>query len=304
MILFITDSISTINGMSIFSNYFIDWLEKKIDNNICLLEAQTNQIKSIKKVNEEKIIVKIFVNGHFSESDLIIRNGQLNKILSDNKLLISKECSFTIISHGWQKVKTRFNFYSVLYNLKNINKTKNINSISKFYNSIIFISTKLDHFRHFDFKWSVENNFNFDFIDFSKEIYLTKTSENNFSLKNYILIISNFDTVKNLSLLFRINITYFLLRKKPKKFVLLSTYPKTFRGKVIYQLLIFSKIKVVFDQTQKISLISNCNYLFIPSYTEYLPIVAFEAFSLKKKVLSYYYIIGLSEKDEYHFIKK
>jgi|688.fasta_scaffold238261_2 hypothetical protein len=304
MVLFISDNISTLNGMSIFSNYFINWLKINFDNNICVLEAQKNQIISIKQINDDNIIDKIFVNGHFSESDFLIRNRQLTKIVSDQNFLISEECSFTIISHGWQKVKNRFNFYSVLYNLKNISKTKNIDSISKFYNSIIFISNKSDQFRHFDFNWCVKNNFSFDYIDFSKEICLTKTTENNITQKNYILIISNFDTVKNLLLLFRINLTNFFIRKKPKNFVLLSTYPKSFRGKIIYQLLIFSKINVVLDQTQKINLISNCNYLFIPSYTEYLPIVAFEAFSMKKKVLSYYYIIGLSEKDDYHFIKK
>ena len=304
MVLFITDNITSLNGMSVFSNYFNDWLHKKFDDNIFVFEVQSNQFIASKTIDNNKIIKHIYVNGHFSKSDILIRNKQLATIISNQNLKICDECRITIISHGWQKVKYRFNIYNIAYNLKNLIKTLNINSILKHYNSIIFISNKCDDYRHYDYKWSIKNNFSFELIDFSKEIFVDNSTTKNSSLKNYILVISNFDSVKNLFLLFKLNCFYKLKKKKKKKFVLLSTKPKSFSSKIIFKLLVFSKVNIIFDQTQKNSLIANCNYLFIPSHTEYLPIVALEAFSMNKSVLSFYYIIGLSEFKKYYFLNK
>ena len=302
MILFITDSISKLNGMSIFSSYFKKWLEIKYNERIIIYEVSTNTNISVN--TENKLINKIFVNGHYSNSDLIIRKNKLRAILLNNNFVIDDNCTLTIISHGWQKVKYRFSIYNIAYNIKNLIKTLNINSISKYYNSIIFISNKYDDYRHYDYKWSLKNNFKYEYIDFTKQISVNNSISNNAILKDYILIISNFDTVKNLFLLFKINFYIKIKGKKIKNFVLLSTIPKSFTNKIIYKLLVFSKVNIIFDQTQKNSLIANCNYLFIPSHTEYLPIVALEAFSMNKSVLSFYYIIGLSEFKKYHFINK
>jgi hypothetical protein len=304
MVLFISDNISSINGMSVFSSYFINWLKINFDNNICVLEAQKSRIISIKQINDDNIVDKIFVNGHFSKSDILVRNKQLANFISNQNLEICDECSITIISHGWKKVKYRLSIYNIIYNLKNTIKTLNINSISKYYDSIIFISNKCDDYRHFDFKWSVKNNFKYDYIDFTRQISVNKSISSNPILKDYILIISNFDPVKNLFLLTKINFYNKIKGKKIKNFVLLSTKPKSFINKIIYKLLVFSKVTIIFDQNQKKNLISNCNYLFITSHTEYLPIVAFEAFSMNKSVLSFYFIISLSGLKKYHFIKK
>ncbi len=290
--------------MSVFSNYFISWLHGKFDDNIFVYEAHSNRFISSKMIYNNKIIKHIFVNGHFSKSDILIRNKQLATVISNQNFEICDECRFTIISHGWQKVKYRLSLYNIIYNLKNTIKTLSINSISKYYNSIIFISNKCDDFRHYDFKWSLKNNFKYEYIDFTKQISVNNSISNNAILKDYILIISNFDTVKNLFLLFKINIYIKIKGKKIKNFVLLTTKPRSFTNKIICKLLVFSKVTVIFDQTQKNNLITNCNYLFIPSHTEYLPIVAFEAFSKNKNVLSFYFIIGLSELKKYHFIKK
>jgi hypothetical protein len=304
MVLFITDSISSLNGMSIFSNHFNNWLCRKYNENIIVFEVESNKFNIIKEVNNDKTINEIFVNGHFSKSDRLFRNKHIETIVSSHDYYINSVCITSIISHGWQKVKNRFSIYNVAYNLKNLIRTLNINSISKHYNSIIFISNKCDDYRHYDYKWSIKNNFRFELVDFTKEMFVGNPTTKKSSLKNYILVISNFDSVKNLFLLFKLNCSYKLKKKKKKNFVLLSTKPKTFSGKIIFKLLVFSKVNIIFDQTQKNSLITNCNYLFIPSHTEYLPIVALEAFSMNKSVLSFYYIIGLSEFKKYHFLNK
>lgn len=304
MVLFITDNITSLNGMSVFSNYFNSWLHEKYDDNIYVYEADSNKFISSKTIDSNKIIKHIYVNGHFSKSDKLIRNKQLATIISKQNFKICDECRITIISHGWQKVKYRLSIYNIIYNLKNKIKTLNINSIRKYYFSIIFISNKCDDYRHYDFKWSLKNNFKYEYIDFTKQITVNNSISNKEILKDYILIISNFDTVKNLFLLFKLNIYNKIRGKKIKNYVLLTTKPKSFTNKIIYKFLVFSKVTIIFDQTQKENLISNCNYLFIPSHTEYLPIVAFEAFSMNKNVLSFYFIIGLSELKKYHFIKK
>jgi hypothetical protein len=304
MILFVTDNITSLNGMSVFSNNFINWMDKKFDESICVFEVQSNHFIAAKKINNDKIIKKIFVNGHYSNSDKIIRNNLLRKKLLYNNFILDDDCTFTIISHGWHKVKNRFSIYNLLYNIKNYIKTSNINSIAKHYNSIIFISNKCDDYRHYDYKWSIKNNFKFEYIDFTKQILVNNSTSNNVIFKDYILVISNFDTAKNLFLLFKINIFNKIKRNKNKNFILLTTKPKLFLNKIIYKLLVYAKVNIIFDQTQKKNLISNCNYLFIPSHTEYLPIVAFEAFSMNKNVLSYYFIISLSEYKKYRHIKK
>jgi hypothetical protein len=304
MVLFITDDVSALNGMSVFSNYFIHWLHEKYDDNIFVYEVRYNHIISTKTIDSNRIIKHIYVNGHFSKSDILIRNKQLDKIISEHNFKLCDEFSLTVISHGWQKVKCRLSIYSIIFNLKNTIKTLNIKSISKYYSSIIFISNKSDNYRHYDFKWSVKNNFKYEYLDLTNKISVNNSILSNAILNDYILIISNFDTVKNLLLLVKINFYKKIKGKKIKNFVLLTAKPKSFTNKIIYKLLIFSKVTIIFDQTQKKFLIANCNYLFIPSHTEYLPIVAFEAFSMNKSVLSFYFIIGLSECKKYHFIIK
>lgn len=304
MILFITDSFTKLNGMSLFSKYFISWLCEKYDDNIFVYEVQSNQFISFKTIDNNRRITQIYVNGHFSRSDMLVRNRQLSRIIKKRSFNLSDDCSINIVSHGWQKVKIRFNLYSIVYNIKNFIKTMQINSISKHYSSIVFISNKSDDYRHYDYKWSLKNDFRFELMDFTKEIHLDNTTTNNSSLNNFILVISNCEPVKNLFLLFRVNFYYKIKNRKEKNFILLSTKPKSFMMKIILKLLILSKVKVIFDQSQKNLLIANCNYLFIPSHTEYLPIVALEALSMNKNVLSFYYIIGLSEFKKYHFLNK
>ncbi len=290
--------------MSVFSNNFIKWLHEQFDDNILVYEVCSNQFISEKIIDKNKIVKHVYVNGHYSKSDILIRNNHLATIISNQLLKLCDECRITIISHGWQKIKYRISLYNLIYNLRNAIKTFNINSISKYYDSVIFISKKCDNYRHYDFKWCLVNHFQYEFIDFTKIISVNNSISTNTNLENFILIISNFDAVKNLFLLFRINFFNRMKGKRVRNFVLLTTIPKSSINKIILKLLVFSNVTIIFDQTQKQNLVANCNYLFIPSHTEYMPIVAFEAFSLNKNVLSFYFIIGLSDLKKYHYIKQ
>jgi glycosyltransferase involved in cell wall biosynthesis len=148
------------------------------------------------------------------------------------------------------------------------------------------------------------NNKTYEIIDFTNQIINNKiTPINEYKKSETVLIISNFDTVKNLLLLARINFKLKIKGKPMKKFVLLTTNPKSIRGNVIKNIILKFGVNIEFDQTKKNDLIKKCNYLFIPSYTEYLPLVALEAFSFSKPVISYYYIIGLSNFKSYKFIR-
>jgi hypothetical protein len=305
-IIFFTDSITSINGMSKFSNYFIKSLVKNSENKIFIIETNNDKITILNpEINSYNIIDLVYVNGHFSKADMLVRNKSLLNLLSVLGLKTHESSKIIIISHGWFKLKYRLNLYSILYNLKYFYRTITFDSYEKFYHSILFISDKNDNHRHFDFNWCVKKHKCYQFVDFTNGIIL----ENNLiksetGNEGFILVISNFDTVKNLLLLARINLKQKMIGKAYKNFTLLSTPPNSFTGKLSYKFLLKLGVNIVFDQSKKNQLLSYCNYLFIPSYTEYLPLVALEAFSFKKQVVSYYFILGLSDQNGYKYIRK
>jgi hypothetical protein len=304
-ILFLTDSISEINGMSVFSNIFKNWLINQTISDIVIVELKTSQINYLRNASDSFEVELVYVNGHFSSSDLLIRDKKLAFFLSKFGLTLSKSCHFILISHGWQKMKFRLNYYSLIYNIRNLYKTLTIDKIKRHYNELFFISNKIDSYRHYDLFWCKKKNIKYNFNNFAKAITLGNPSlDTKISVEDYILVISNFDIVKNLFFLFRVQLNYYLKNKPSKKYVLLTTRPKSLRSRVVLKCLFWAKIKVEFDQSLKWDLIYNCNYLFIPSFTEYLPLVALEAFSFSKKVLSLYFINGLSDYNDYHFLKK
>ena len=60
---------------------------------------------------------------------------------------------------------------------------------------------------------------------------------------------------------------------------------------------------VVHDNSKKFSLIKHSDLLFIPSMTEYLPLVSIEAMAFNKKIVSLYKIPSLIKYDNYKFLK-
>jgi glycosyltransferase involved in cell wall biosynthesis len=152
--------------------------------------------------------------------------------------------------------------------------------------------------------WCLERDFKFKVVDFTSN-WLKKdsiVSSRVFAAK-YILVISNFDFVKNLFLISRIVIKRKLLGKKVLSYCILSSSRPAGFNLLVYLLLTKLKVCIITDQNLKNDLIVNCDYLFIPSYTEYLPIVALEAMAFNKKVLSYYHIAGLKKYTNYYYLK-
>jgi hypothetical protein len=117
------------------------------------------------------------------------------------------------------------------------------------------------------------------------------------------LVISNPDFVKNLEILIILSLKNYLNKNK-REFYLLSIRPKNLYFKALYYLLNLFKINIFYNQNDKFFLLNECSYLFIPSHTEYLPLVSLEAFSFNKHVISLNKISSLCKYKFYHYIKK
>jgi hypothetical protein len=253
-------------------------------------------------------IDKIYINSHFSKSDILFRrdsNHFLNFYLkiSKNNLKIIK------ISHGWQLMKPNLSFFYFYFFLKHFFKKYKIKNILLKYDETLFISNVSDKYRHYDYFIANKYNLKYSVFSYHDHFYkfLSVNNLNNCNIinKQYILIISNIEPVKNVLFLIFFNYKYFILKKRNKRnFVLLTIYKYSIYSTFIFYILKLYKINVITDQSKKNNLLYNCNYLLIPSFTEYLPIVSLEAFNLKKSVVSLFKIQSLKSFNNYHSIYK
>ena len=305
----ITDHyLSKINGISIFSKIFIkNYLGLKYSS-IIVVEASSLNISFINKSNNMNVS-DVYVNAHYSSSDLLIRN--LDKLTNlSNDFYLVDDFNKYLISHGWIKFNFRNHYYWYFYFLKNFFRSKNLNHMN-FYNDIIFISEEIDSFRHLDYKFYKKTNpntINFNFKSFYiQDVILSSKSNNNHQFINYepyILIISNMDFVKNIFSIFYNNFINVIKNENSIDNVVILT-PK--KSNFFYKILVFLcriyKFTIVNDNKLKFYLLKNCNCLYIASLKEYYPLVSMEAMAFNKKIYSLYKITSLNSYTNYKFFK-
>ncbi|MCX6194271.1 MAG: hypothetical protein NTX34_07300 [Cytophagales bacterium] len=310
--LILNDDLISVNGMSNFSFLFSEHLRSSYsDVNVIHYDFVNKKYFNLKEnIEDGKIVIDgIYVNGHYSNFDrFFVKYGRpgLNSFFPNFNL---DHTSIIIISHGWKAVVWKFNFYNIYYNLNNLtvfkyHKLKRI----LLYDNILFISEVSDKFRHLDYCYCLSSKTNFLFYDFAasfiNESEIAFKSPDATITKLYkVLIISNPDFVKNLEFLILL-----LLKnrfyKRNRKYTLLSKIPSNLYFKVLYSILISLGLEIVFDQSKKNFLLSRMDYLFIPSHTEYLPIVSLEAFKVGSWVVSLNRIPSLMKFKNYRFLRK
>lgn len=319
-ILFITDSLHSVNGMSIFSRLFVHFLSNtKFQYNVYLFELETRSYyendnnDNLSLISFVDDIDRVYINGHFTKADIFFRK---NPTFFFESILCISCTNVTVIkiSHGWQKMRPFFSLYYLYYFFRHFHKTLFISSAFKYYNEVLFISNNSDLYRHFDFSYCVKHNLNYSFFDFQYffEFYSSKPklffdpiTNSSFIKSNFLLVIANCDPVKNLLSLILINYKFFIIPKPRKRqIVLLTSSSVGFYGKFILFVLNKFNITIITDQSQKSSLLYNCDYLFIASFTEYLPIVSLEASSYAKRIISIFKISSLKDNLNYHSIFK
>jgi hypothetical protein len=302
-ILLITDFYKIDSGVSNFINLFKDYLTSNNNNVTLLLFSKTDCTINFDSKFE---FDHIYINAHFSNIDqYFIKNGRkgIQNLLNINL----NNSNIIIISHGWNKIRFNLSIYYIFYTLKSYNSS--LERIKQ-YDSIMFINDSIDNYRHLDYKFVINNNLNFLYFNFSN-FYIKKHRNNNnftfnqidFKNKIKILIIANPDYVKNLNFLIMFAIKN-LINKKKREINLLSTRTDNLYFKILFYCLNILNINIIYNQNYKYSLLHECSYLFIPSYTEYLPIVSLEAFSFNKHVVSLNKITSLSNFKYYHYLMK
>jgi len=285
------------NFMFLFSDYLLS-----LNYNVKLVLFSNDDCKINFKLNLK--YDHIYINGHFSNIDkFYIKNGKmgLEKLLNLNL----KYSKIIILSHGWNKFRFSFHLYFLYYFIKSLNS--NLNRIYK-YDSITFINDSIDNYRHLDFKFVINNKIKYSYFNFANFYIqnLRKISKQNIYVKNKkitILIISNPDFVKNLEILILLSIKN-LIKKNKRQYNLLTIKPNNLYFKILYFFLKLLKINLHYNQNDKFSLLNECSYLLIPSHTEYLPLVALEALSFNKHVVSFNKFTSLINFNFYHSLTK
>ena len=303
-ILFINDHVNKINGMTVFSHFFLNHIKKQYNSNIVMISL--SEIVTFE--NSDLIFDFIILNGYNSIADKYHQKGMLLYKLKDFNIKISPYYKLGIVSHGWLKLNNRYTFYNLFYYLKNISNNICVEKRLGSYNFIIFISDKINDFRHRDRK--LVEFMSHSFIDLDlRESYINHFKENiqggaKIFLGNYILIISNFDPIKNLFVLPRILLKKnFFNRRKKIEFIVLTQKSNSIYSRIVLYISKLLGVRFEHDQSKKKDLISGCKYLFIPSYSEYLPLVALEAMSFRKYVISLYKIESLTDMINYKYLK-
>ena len=123
--------------------------------------------------------------------------------------------------------------------------------------------------------------------------------------EKYILIISNFDIVKNIFSIFYSK--YFKKLKTirgVKKIKILTPSSNTLYFIFFKFLCKVFAFELINNNDSKFELVANCDCLYTPSITEYLPLVTLEAFSLKKDVYSLHKINSLTNNTNYYYFLK
>jgi hypothetical protein len=307
--LFITDSFkNAVHGISVFANFFVEDVLKAKYDTIAVLEYSTQKVVFISTSTFFKgAFSNLYVNANYSQSDIFVHSIRFPQILSNLGLSLSVDVKKYLISHGWPKIKFRWNYYAIYYCIKNFKREKNLDRL-KIYDELIFISIAIDQYRHKDLDWASKNdisyhhyNFNTQFISYCKQS-LMKIEKSGGS--DQIMIIANYERVKNIWWMAIYNLKRKLRNKAPKHFILFIQPRKGFSFRFFKFLAKSSFIQIVENQSTKFELLSNAKYLFIPSFTEYNPIVALEAAVCNKKVVSLYKITALAGNDNYHYILK
>ena len=298
--------LSSINGISIFSKLFIEnYLRKKYDS-IIIYELSSGKDYYINIKKNNIYIDYLYVNAHFSKAENYLFKN-LNKTSFFKNFILSKNVKKILISHGWTKINFRNHFYYYYYYFKNKLRFRNLERL-KFYDKLLFISTINDNFRHLDYKFAIENNFRIEFFDF-KNLYIDyiksiKSADVDVNYQNFLLIISNLEFVKNVFSIFFTKWTKIILSENMINNIIILTPKKNSIKYWIFVFLCFIfKIKIVNDNSKKINLLKSCECLYIPSVTEYLPLVSLEAISFKKKVYSLYKISSLIDYKYYKYYK-
>ena len=95
----------------------------------------------------------------------------------------------------------------------------------------------------------------------------------------------------------------FFNRRKKIEFIVLTQKSNSIYSRIVLYISKLLGVRFEHDQSKKKDLISGCKYLFIPSYSEYLPLVALEAMSFRKYVISLYKIESLTDMINYKYLK-
>lgn len=309
-VMLITDSYkNAVNGISVFSHFFIEDVLQKEFSFIVVYETSSGKIFNI---NRDKIvhpaITKIYVNANFSRADFTIRRSSFQDMCRNLGIELKEGYKKIMISHGWTKIKLRYNYYSIYYCIKNFFRSADLKRLF-FYDEIVFISHVNDNFRHKDHLFCVENNLPVSYYDFSgafiRKLNISFTgAAHHENLPGYILVIANYQKVKNVWWMVRYNISRSLSRKGKKSFVLLVHPVKGLSFKVFTFFASIAGIKLIHEQVRKSNLLNKADYLFIPSFSEYNPVVALEAAACNKKVVSLYRISALEGERYYHYLIK
>jgi hypothetical protein len=306
--LFITDHyLSSVNGISLFSRFFTDNYLKEKHDGVIIFESLTKKIH-YENIYESSISVSVvYINAHFSNSDSLFR-----KIIEDLNLQFPRVSflpNFTriMISHGWIKIAFRNHYYYYYYSIKNYFRSNNIERIS-FYDKMLFISKESDNFRHLDYKYALKKRMNIEFFDFKKG-YVKLLRENQLPIQkykndnSYILVIANLEFVKNVFSIFYSNYLK-KLRKEigVQKIIILTPRMTNLQYKLLLKLCKYYSFEIVNDNLRKQELLKNSSCLYIPSITEYLPLVSLEALANGKKVYSLFKITALVNNNDYKFL--
>jgi len=309
-VIFVTDTYKrTVNGIAVFSEFYInDVLMHKYDT-ILVLEAVTQDFFQIKTSSNNPIVFDtVIVNAHFSGADKLVRKlNQFRALVEANGYVLENSFKKIIISHGWVAVKFRLQFYPIYYTLKNIIRVGQLQRL-KYYDEVCFISGSSDAYRHSDFTYVKANKLKYELYDFIKAYLVRHQADVKQPLGNqgngFVFTIANFEPVKNIWWLVRYAIQRKVTGSKPKNIILL-TQQKTSINYLLFAFLANKlNIAICNDQHKKNELLSTCDYFFIPSYSEYTPLVALEAFKYNKQVVSLYKITALSPLPKYHYLKQ
>jgi hypothetical protein len=311
--LLITDSFrNTVNGISVFSNFFIEDVLMPGFNKVVVIEGSTGNIFYVGIEDYQKstiVIDSIYVNANFSKSDLHIRSDNFFNHLTKLGISAVPDPKKILISHGWNRIQLRYSYYWLYYYIKNFFRSKDLKRLN-FYNEVIFISTAKDNFRHTDYLYCLSKNIKTSFYDFTNH-FIDRTKNQKAPVvkphiieHNYILLIANFEKIKNLWWIISYNIRKRARSKNEmKKFVVLVK-PTPGIGYSIFRFCAkYLSIQIVNNQEYKLPLLMNCDYLFIPSYSEYNPVVGLEAMVYNKKVVSLYKIQAMVDNNYYHYLK-
>jgi len=302
--LLITDSYkASVNGIAMFSQFFVADVLMPTYEAVTVLEVSNMSVHTVVDKEVGVVFDHVYVNANFSASDSLMRSANALHTLHSIGINLSDGFVKTMISHGWAKIRFRFNWYGFYYRLKFQLKGADLQRLF-FYDRMLFISRQSDAYRHADYQFCVNHHIPIDYYDFPARYVQSMHANAATVQQSFILVIANFEPVKNLWWLVRYNLYRTYIQRKPaKSFVLLIKPRLSVYYKLFTQIAAVAGVLIVTDQSQKNALLSVCRYLFIPSHTEYTPLVAFEAFGYHKSVISLYSITGLSDFKPYRYLK-